>query len=176
MRGRGPEEKSSRSTRPTRSTRVAASSATPQLVAPPPMTSTSRGSPVVEIASAARCAAWDGVTPGWATRCRAASRDEVEAVGRRWKRTARPRRRPRGGEAERLGEAGDTLGLLRFEDEEGCRPWRRVGGGRRRGRGDQRRRRWRGWRQKAQTEDKEKFRVRTLPSCAWDLKSTVKKG
>jgi hypothetical protein len=70
-----PEEKSSRSTRPTRSPRVAASSATPHPVAPPPTTSTSRGSAGVDPASAARCASRrGGVAPDRATRCLAASR------------------------------------------------------------------------------------------------------
>ncbi|RCV32784.1 hypothetical protein SETIT_7G030700v2 [Setaria italica] len=74
-----PEEKSSRSTRPTRSPRVAASSAAPHPVAPPPTTSTSRGSAAVDPASAARCASrGGGAAPGFATRCRAASRAAVE--------------------------------------------------------------------------------------------------
>ena len=74
-----PEEKSSRSTRPTRSPRVAASSAAPHPVAPPPTTSTSRGPAGVDPASAASCASrGGGAAPCCATRCRAASRAAAE--------------------------------------------------------------------------------------------------
>lgn len=55
-----PDAKSSLSTSPTRSPRVAASSATPQPVAPPPMTRISRGLAALEPISAASWAVRDG--------------------------------------------------------------------------------------------------------------------
>lgn len=58
-----PEEKSSLSTSPTRSPLVAASSATPQPVAPPPTTRMSRGLTALEPISADSCTALEGTTP-----------------------------------------------------------------------------------------------------------------
>jgi len=55
-----PEEKSSLSTRPTRSPLVTASSATPEPVAPPPMTRTSRGLVAPAPISAERWTSLDG--------------------------------------------------------------------------------------------------------------------
>lgn len=55
-----PEEKSSRSTSPTRRPRVTASRATPLPVAPPPITRTSSGLTELEPISAASCTALDG--------------------------------------------------------------------------------------------------------------------
>lgn len=55
-----PEEKSSRSTSPTRSPRVEASRATPQPVAPPPMTRTSRGLTALDPIKADSWTARDG--------------------------------------------------------------------------------------------------------------------
>ena len=57
-----PEEKSSLSTRPTRSPRVTASSATPEPVAPPPMTSMSRGFAALAPVSADRWTSLAGTT------------------------------------------------------------------------------------------------------------------
>ena len=57
-----PEEKSSLSTRPTRSPLVAASRATPHPVAPPPITRMSRGLTGLEPIRADSCTALDGTT------------------------------------------------------------------------------------------------------------------
>lgn len=72
-----PEEKSSRSTRPTRSPLVTASRATPHPVAPPPTTRTSSGLAEVAPTRADSWTALGGTTPsGSWTFCRTAARAE----------------------------------------------------------------------------------------------------